>query len=419
MSSEEQPITRQTRALHEAIQNGTLDDVRVLLEPGVDLNAGGRFGSTALMVAIDVQDVEKLKLLLERGADPEVTDDFNKTALGHAVSQDFLPAVRLLLEAGVDRGYEPKYPRKPISYRIPVERMQMPEELKAVMSEPEWTEMMEASAKALEESSDELPVDPLISEVQSLETLHLFLEAGDRLGDAPDALKAKLLGLPEKAEFTTGKEEFLRDPTRRFGKYNAEQIHSPFWDDMVRTRSNSYLAQQHYLGESLFGARGPIWCNQRFGASLTPLPDGRYIQIGGEHEDYYDPDFCIYNDVIVFEGNGEFQIFGYPQDVFPPTDFHSATLVGEYIYVIGSLGYVEQRSFGTTPVYRLNISSLVMEEMTTDGASPGWIHKHLAKYLPDRNAIQVTGGELLVDDSASTPNRGRSYLDLATLTWYS
>jgi hypothetical protein len=35
--------------------------------------------------------------------------------------------------------------------------------------------------------------------------------------------------------------------------------------------------------------------------SLTLLPDGRAIQIGGEHEDYYDPDFCIYNDVFVHE----------------------------------------------------------------------------------------------------------------------
>jgi len=25
------------------------------------------------------------------------------------------------------------------------------------------------------------------------------------------------------------------------------------------------------------------------------LPDGRLVSVGGEHEDYYDPDFCIYN----------------------------------------------------------------------------------------------------------------------------
>jgi hypothetical protein len=34
---------------------------------------------------------------------------------------------------------------------------------------------------------------------------------------------------------------------------------------------------------------------QRFGQSLTLLPDCRAVQIGGEHEDWYDADFCIYN----------------------------------------------------------------------------------------------------------------------------
>jgi hypothetical protein len=27
-------------------------------------------------------------------------------------------------------------------------------------------------------------------------------------------------------------------------------------------------------------------------------------------------------------------VYGYPESVFPPTDFHTATLVGEFIYVI-------------------------------------------------------------------------------------
>jgi hypothetical protein len=37
---------------------------------------------------------------------------------------------------------------------------------------------------------------------------------------------------------------------------------------------------------------------QRFGQSLTFLPDGRAVQIGGEHVDFYYPVFCIYNDVL-------------------------------------------------------------------------------------------------------------------------
>ena len=33
----------------------------------------------------------------------------------------------------------------------------------------------------------------------------------------------------------------------------------------------------------------------RLGGTRTELSDGRVIWIGGEHEDGYDPDFCIYN----------------------------------------------------------------------------------------------------------------------------
>ena len=43
--------------------------------------------------------------------------------------------------------------------------------------------------------------------------------------------------------------------------------------------------------------------------------------MGGEHEDFYDPDFCIYNDVVVYDGHGDFTIYGYPKEVFPSHGF--------------------------------------------------------------------------------------------------
>jgi len=57
------------------------------------------------------------------------------------------------------------------------------------------------------------------------------------------------------------------------------------------------------------------------------LPDGREVLIAGEHEDYYDPDFFIYNDVVVRAPDGKFAIYGYSKEAFPPTDFHTATLL--------------------------------------------------------------------------------------------
>ena len=74
-----------------------------------------------------------------------------------------------------------------------------------------------------------------------------------------------------------------------------------------------------------------MWCFDRFGTSKTALEDGRTVHIGGEHEDFYDPDFHIYNDVIVVSSSGQVAIYGYPLEAFPPIDFHSATLVGKTI----------------------------------------------------------------------------------------
>ncbi len=126
---------------------------------------------------------------------------------------------------------------------------------------------------------------------------------------------------------------------------------------------------------------------------MTPLPDGRVIEIAGEHEDYYDPDFCIYNDVFVHDRKGNCDIYIYPREVFPPTDFHTATLAGEHIYIIGNLGYLEDRRPGYTQVFRLDIKTLKVERLETRGAMPGWISKHKASY-DGQSVITVKNGKI-------------------------
>ena len=165
----------------------------------------------------------------------------------------------------------------------------------------------------------------------------------------------------------------------------------------------------------------PVWSHDRFGMSLTRLPDGRFIQFAGEHEDYYDTDFSIYNDVIIHDGRGGFEILGYPEDVFPPTDFHSATYVAPWIYIIGNLGYPHtQKAHGLeTPVYRLHTETGEIERVTTQGKSPGWIHGHKAVLEGDR--IRISGGKILtmaLEGNTKTSDHLASYdLDLATMAW--
>jgi hypothetical protein len=163
----------------------------------------------------------------------------------------------------------------------------------------------------------------------------------------------------------------------------------------------------------------PVWCAMRFGQSITLLPDGRVVQSGGEHEDDYDPDFCIYNDVFVHNRDGSIIIFGYPEAVFPPTDFHTATLIDGGIYVIGALGYAGKRLYGQTPVHRLDTGTFRMERLDLSGEEPGWIYDHRAVRVGPHE-IRVSGGKVVTaigGEEIHTDNAKTFLLDVESLIW--
>ena len=199
------------------------------------------------------------------------------------------------------------------------------------------------------------------------------------------------------------KQCFLAQCKRRFGRTNPERLQIEHWEWMVREGCSAYEARKAHGLEHRFD--GPDWCFERYGMSRTSMSDGSIICIAGEHEDYYDPDFCIYNDMIVLRPetdhtavshhSGRVEIYAYPEADFPPTDFHSATLVGDRIYVIGNLGYQGTRRPGETPVYALCTRTYAIEEVTTVGTPPGWIYKHHAAYDPDSHSIAVRAGRIM------------------------
>lgn len=214
------------------------------------------------------------------------------------------------------------------------------------------------------------------------------------------------------------RDDFLRARTRRYGSSNPERMEEPFWIGMIRSGVCGYSATQHFKGPSSMG-REPVWCAQRFGQSLTLLPNGRVVLIGGEHEDSYDPDFCIYNDVVIRETDGSISILGYPESVFPPTDFHTATLIDDALYIIGSLGYWGRRDYGRTPVHRLDLRTWRMDRLETTGSGPGWIHGHRATRVGD-HGILVAGGEVLTwegGEEHSVDNSQGFVLDTRDLVW--
>jgi len=193
----------------------------------------------------------------------------------------------------------------------------------------------------------------------------------------------------------------------RFGQSNPERMNNPVWEWLVRSRKTAYWLVQHFSEPSALEA-GPGWCFHRNGRSKTLLPDGRKVFIAGEHEDCYDPDFQIYNDVVMLDPDGRLDIFGYPREVFPPTDFHSATLAGDRIFIVGGLSYPEERQSAATRVYCLDLKTYAISPFATSGLAPGWIYQHKAELAAGGLAITLRGGRV---DSVRNINDWRLRLD--------
>lgn len=208
----------------------------------------------------------------------------------------------------------------------------------------------------------------------------------------------------------------------RYGNGNPEFVRNPFWEYMVRQRRNAWWARKSFaIPGATFGPGnrdnpdGPVWCFTRYGRTVSVLPFYT-VYVGGEHEDYYDPDFCIYNDVVVEDANGNYEIYGYPKDVFPPTDFHTATVVGADIWLVGSLGYKHMREEGVTQVLRLDTRGYRVERVETSGDTPGWISRHAADYDLLENEIRIRGGQVWSDGKLK--DNARIYaLSLRSLEW--
>jgi len=314
-----------------------------------------------------------------------------------------------------------------------------------------------------------------------------------------------------------------------YGDANPTRVDFAFWTIMIKhARQDAYWARLRLTG-GMFDelTTGAVWCFRRWGRTMTRLSDGRVVFVGGEHEDYYDPDFKIYNDVVVLrpvvgggrpshlqltiptlvvengggegnegeggedgeeeeggeegdeergevgaEGEGdegaeeaeeaceeeeeenteqqkegkeeeedngldifartdeeeetiqslldthEIEIYIYPRDLFPPTDFHTATLLndGVRIIIIGSLGYSNERRPGETPVYCLDTRDYRITSIDTTGTKPGWINHHKAEHVESdgKEFIVVSKGRL---EPGYTKNTNVWELNVSSFEW--
>jgi hypothetical protein len=323
-----------------------------------------------MMYPIENGYVHTLAWLLEEGFDTEDTDEFGTTPLMVAAEYGANESVRLLLEAGSNL-----------------------------------------------DARDHIG-EKAIKKATSIEVIRMLMGAGEDINDIDDSMRAALTGVEYEGELQTSREEYVAGKHRRFGNANPEVMDVDFWKAMVRSGVTAWMARAAFNDTNKLH-EGPVWCFHRFGKSITELPDGRFIEIGGEHEDSYMADFCIYNDVVIHHGGGKFDILGYPKSVLPPTDFHSATLIGSYIYIIGCIGYMGERIYHDTPVYRLHCETLSIEKVETTGEKPGWISTHRA-CLKEGSEIHLSGGKVcaMVNGKEEYCENPTSYvLDLADMGW--
>ncbi|MEM7595821.1 MAG: ankyrin repeat domain-containing protein [Cyanobacteria bacterium P01_A01_bin.83] len=352
-----------------SIEVGDLEKVKQIFLSGIVANDLGIAGQTPLMYAIKHNHFEVLKFLIEKEFDVEATDESNTTPLIVAAQAGATDCVNILLKAGANPSRVNDFGEKAI-----------------------------ASAS-------------------NISIVRMLVEAGADLSEINEEMRRLLTGVGN-CELEVSQAQYLAGKQRRFGNTNPEIMEIDFWKAMIRCGISAWSAKSIFNDTD--SENEPVWSYDRFGRTITELPNGRVIDIAGEHEDYYDPDFCIYNDVVVYQGNGNFKILGYPKEIFPPTDFHSATLVGEYIYIIGNLGYVQARINQETPVYRLHCKSFKIEKVDTTGEKPGWISNHQAFYYEPLNKIHITGGQVwreIYEKTEYVDNHLSYALNLTTLAW--
>jgi hypothetical protein len=210
----------------------------------------------------------------------------------------------------------------------------------------------------------------------------------------------------------------------RFGTENPTNLTNPFWVWQVKTKISSMwvlremLSEEERKDERSSDSLELTWCMDRYYRTLTHLPDGVLIFIGGWNDDPGCPTCTDYNDVVVIAPSGEVSIYGYPEDCFPPIQNHSATLVARKIVIIGKQIYSHDRNANSQFVYLLDVDTFVIQRIETHGEIPPALFDPSTELAPDGKVIRVTDGEIDRGyDLSNIENIDDWSLDVSTWQW--
>ncbi len=88
--------------LIEKVKSGSINDIKLLIEKGADVNTGTRFGWTALIWACRNGRTKVAELLIEKGAEPDKPHICGDSPLKWACRNGHIEVVKLLIEKGAD-----------------------------------------------------------------------------------------------------------------------------------------------------------------------------------------------------------------------------------------------------------------------------------------------------------------------------
>lgn len=399
----DEPQLQWTPLCH-AIVFGDLENLENLITSDVDLEHRDFWERTPFMLAVLAGDLAKIKLIISAGAQTNVFGRCGQTTLMYAIQNDNDKLLKWLIDYGFDIEQGDAYGQRPLSFAAEMSAIKCVKVL------------IDAGANIF--AVDHIP-QQAIQVATNIHIVNMLISAGADINKMDSETRATMLGNQYQQAPDVSKSEYKKGRLREFGRSNPTLSKNPFYYAMVKAGASAYHADHAFKAKRSFYTSDPTWCYDRFGISITPLPDGRFIEIAGEHEDSYDPDFCIYNDVFVHDGQGNCKIYTYPEHVFPPTDFHTATLVGDQIYVIGNLSYPSIRKPGYTQVFILDLEDFSMGRIETKGQSPGWISRHDASF-DGQSTITITGGKVITEKNGEedyVTNHTQYSLNLNSLTW--
>ncbi|MCC6863227.1 MAG: ankyrin repeat domain-containing protein, partial [Rhodobacteraceae bacterium] len=251
--------------LFHVIAYGGIENLEDIVTSGVDLENKDGWERTPLLFSILVGDIQKTALLLKAGANVTAVGRCGKVPLAYAIQKDNLPMLDWLIGQGFDPEQRDGFNNTPL---IEAAKCGAVKCLNSLIAKD-----VDIFAK------NDIP-HAAIECADNLDVMFALIKAGADINEISRERRAELLGYRIGTAPDVLAEEYFQGRNRVFGRSNPERANNPFWHAMVKCGGSGYQATNKFEPNSGSSFKnGPAWSFDRFGKSISPLPDGRFLEI--------------------------------------------------------------------------------------------------------------------------------------------